>query len=654
MKWRWILAASCAATLVTAGVSAPVRGAVPYLLRTTADYRLDPAAKAASITIAVSFTNTTPDPTGGFSSFGSVPISLQAGASRVVARDGRGALRVSLAHQAARSVANVALRAPLRYGSSATFTLSYRLTDAANPQVRIRTSSVALPIWGFGTASSVSVRVPVGYSPRVIGGPMASSRVRDQVLFRSGAIRDPSRWSALLVGAQPGSFVTVARQVALPGGTVDLQIRSFADDRHWGAAMLDQVAEGLRAVQHAIGLPYTGVGPLVVTESLPSGIGPSAEAASGAQEIAIAFDATPFTVLHQLAHVWVGSQFASERWIREGLASHVAEVAARQLHLAVPQHAANSVTTPARGAVVPLAAWSPPRVSGAPNANTDAWAYTASWAFMDSLAATIGEDRLARVVQEATNDSSTYGGPTEAGSNTTAHEPLDSRRLLDLAEQADPATSARIEAAFRARIFPPSAAAQLDLRARARAAYASLVGAAGGWGAPDPVRSAMQEWRFDDALRSIAVAQAWLSDRDQLLDAARLAGLFTPDRLAARWRTDGGDSQARRELDAETAFLAAYRDAGERIDPLNPIERLGVLGGDDPNAVLATAGGLYASGDLDAAAAAIERALNLDAGAQGAGVVRMAAGLAALSVIAAGVVLAARRVRRWLPSPVRS
>ena len=119
------------------------------------------------------------------------------------------------------------------------------------------------------------------------------------------------------------------------------------------------------------------------------------------------------------------------------------------------------------------------------------------------------------------------------------------------------------------------------------------------------------------------------------------------------WRTSGGGDASRRELDGEVAFLQAYQAAGQRIDGLNPIEQLGVLGGPEPRAVLASAAGLYTGGDLDAAVAAIERAVSLDAGAQGSGVVRLAAAVAALSVLAAGLLLGLRRLRRASPSLAR-
>ena len=652
--WRRIGAVACAAAVVAAvSVGAPARASAPYVLRTNAVYRIDPAAGAAGVTVSVTFTSTTPDPPGGFSSFRSVPLTLQAHVSNVVAHDRAGSLRVILARQASRTVATVALRAPLRYRRSASFTMTYRLADGADPHVRVRASSLMVPIWGFGTSSTVSVHLPAGYESRVSGGPLATTMQQGAVVLSSGTIRDPSSWSALLVAARSTEYVTVSRSVALDGGTVDLQVRSFVDDRAWGASTLDLAGEALPALQQAVGLPYLGVGPLVITESLPSGIGILAEPASGAQEIAVAFDATPFTVLHQLAHVWVGTGFASERWIREGLASHLAAIAARKLQIPAPARAAGDAP-PSQAAAIALATWSPAGQLSAANPAIDAWAYAASWTFVDELAASLGEARLTLVLQRVARGVPAYDTAAADGTASTSvqFQPVDSRRFLDQVEEVgggQPALDA-----FRARVFPSSARALLDLRSRTRAAYTTLLAAAGEWGPPEPIRRAMEGWRFDEALVSIAHAQRWLNDRDRLLVAARRAGLSTPDRLAMRWRSDGGDDVARRELNAEAAFLQAYIGAGGRIDGPNPIESLGLLWGSEPRAVLAGAAGLYAGGDLDAAAAAIDRALSVDAGAQGAGVVRLAAGLAALSVLAAGLLLALRRLRRLVPSLARS
>src|SRR5438105_4036806 len=86
-----VVAAACAAALVCAiGAAGHVRGAAPYVLRTDAVYSVDPTARLVSVTVSATFTNSTPDPAVGFSSFAGVPLSLQAGAGSVVARDAKG------------------------------------------------------------------------------------------------------------------------------------------------------------------------------------------------------------------------------------------------------------------------------------------------------------------------------------------------------------------------------------------------------------------------------------------------------------------------------------------------------------------------------------------------------------------------------------
>jgi len=122
---RYIYAVAFVVAVSATGLGAgEARAATPYALRTEAVYRLDPAAGAAAIAVSVTFTNTTPDSSGGFSSFETVPLSLQAGASVVAARDRTGSLRVTLARQASRTVATVVLRSALRYGQSVVFTLT--------------------------------------------------------------------------------------------------------------------------------------------------------------------------------------------------------------------------------------------------------------------------------------------------------------------------------------------------------------------------------------------------------------------------------------------------------------------------------------------------------------------------------------------------
>jgi hypothetical protein len=145
--------------------------------------------------------------------------------------------------------------------------------------------------------------------------------------------------------------------------------------------------------------------------------------------------------------------------------------------------------------------------------------------------------------------------------------------------------------------------AQLPARRDARAAYAKLEATAGDWGTPDPVRLALAGWRFDDARAAMAEATSWLTDRDALLAEIGAAGLVAPERLRAEYERGGGSESARRELDAESAVVASYVTAREHAAAdRSPLEEVGLLGGREPDAMLAEAQSLFADGDLVGAA----------------------------------------------------
>jgi hypothetical protein len=641
-----VVAAALTLVVLPLGAWSPagVRAAEPYAMNTKASYRLDPAGGAADVTVSVIFENTTPDPKGRYSLFRTVPVAIQDGASEVSARDASGKLSVSLSGPGP-TVATIRLRAPLRYRKSATFILEYRLADGASPDVRIGPVAVMVPVWSFGTSGSVSVRLPAEYAVTVQGEALLSSAAGTDTVLESGPIADPGSWLALVTAVRSTTYETVRRSIALPGGTLDLRVRAWSDDAGWAASTLDLISTALPKLQEAIGLPYTGVGPVVVTEALPAGTSALSEAVPGAQEIAVAFNATPFTVLHQVAHIWLGAALSGERWIREGLASEFAAVVANDLGYSLPYDPATE-TEALASASLPLASWGTQTTDAATSA-TDAYGYAASWDLVHRIATRVGLDGLRLVLQRAASGIGAYQPVTGAGSPPGAlasAQPLDSERFLDQLEETSGLDLAPL---FADRVFPAAQQGDLDQRTLARAAYASLLAAARGWAAPEPIRTLMERWSFSDADTAMSAAMGWLAGRDTLITAASAAGLSLPDRLEELWRSDAGDAAAQRELQAEQAFVAAYQDARAQVgDAPNPIERLGLLGDALPRDLLARAAGLFAAGDLTGAANEMTHAVTADHDAQASGVVRLALGLAALAVLAAAVALLLRRLRR--------
>jgi hypothetical protein len=623
----------------------PAAAAEPYTLDTTASYAVQVDDRAIAVSIQATFTNLTPDPKGAFSVFTEVPMAIHDAATGVTATDGDGKLDVAVKMQKGGdgkpvNVATVELREPLRLDKTAEFTLAYTLPDGKDPGVRVRPSVVIFPAWSFGTSSEVAVQLPSVYQVSSDGDPLTASTSGVTTTLSSGKIADPQHWLAVVTADRQTAMLTVSQSVPLDGGTVDLNVRSWADDKAWGDRTLALLAEALPRLQERIGLPYAGVGPLQVTEALPSGSGSIGEVSTGVQELQIGFDQPPFTVLHQAAHIWIGSQLAADRWIREGLASHYAALVAADLKVARPYDPAAQATAQQDNALA-LEAW-----TADSSAAQDAYGYPASWAFVDRVAGKVGEDRLQAVVERVSEGIGAYDpqGPAAKAAPTGLNvTPLDSRSLLD---QLQAVSGQDLGADFGATVFADASDALLSQRAAALTAYAELLNAAGDWGAPRPVRSAMTGWSFDEATRQIESARAWLADRDDLLRAIERAGLSSPDRLRDPYDSSGGGTDAQVELQAERAVVTDYQAV---LDQANAgrsfIERIGLLGGKTPDELLATAHGRFADGDLRGTADATSQArLRLDA-AQTSGLLRLASAAVVVLVALALIVYLLRRRR---------
>jgi hypothetical protein len=174
-----------------------------------------------------------------------------------------------------------------------------------------------------------------------------------------------------------------------------------------------------------------------------------------------------------------------------------------------------------------------------------------------------------------------------------------------------------------------------------------LLAAAGDWGAPDPVRAAMAGWNFEDATKEMSAASAWLGDRDDLLRAVAAAGLSSPHQLQDRYRASGGGGDARDELNAERAVVTDYASTLGSVNVSRGVlERIGLLGGQDPAAMLASANGLFADGNLRGAAETISEARGRLEGAQVNGLLRLLSLLLLIVVVGAAIVFLVRRQRR--------
>jgi hypothetical protein len=644
---RTALALLCAALLLAlapAGLGPPGGGrlarAAEYALATVARYDVRPDDQRIVVAVDVTFKNTTPDPAGQFSVFNVVDLAIHTGATSAAASDSRGALRISVATRNGVNVASVTPRTPVRYNQTVTFTLTYVLPDAASPDVRVRPSAIVFPAWSFGTSGEVAITLPGDYEVRVDGDDLTATQDATALRLESGAVTDPTTWLARVTAVRPSSYTSLSAGVALASGTVDLRVRAWTDDQAWGEATLALLTESLPPLEEQIGLDYPRVGPLVVVESVPDFVGELSEPVAEGGEIAVGFNQPEFTTLHQVVHVWLPEQLVGDRWIREGFASQAAAAVAAEHEVALPYDPAARATELA-AAAFPLISWG----AGEATAEQDAYGYAASWALAERLAAAVGAEGLHLVWRRIASGVGAYEpvGAEPPGPGERPVTPVDSRRLLD---QLEAVSGSDLAAEFAAHVFDEAAAAELPKRAAARQANNDLLAAAGDWGAPDPVLADLAAWRFDEAQAAIAEAISWLAARDELLADIEAAGLMTPDRLRDRYRVSGGGRDARDELEAEAALVAGYDEVRAQIarEP-SIVERVGLLGGEEPSAQLAEASALFAEGDLRGAAEEVDAARARLAGASADGAVRLTSASAVLVVLLALAISMARRRR---------
>jgi hypothetical protein len=649
---RRLTVAGLVAAVVAAGMAGmmlPVGPAVAadYAMTTQAAYVVDPESGTISVTVEIEFTNTFPAPAGQVSVYQDLRLAIHDHAAAVSAHDGTGGLTIAAAVSGDVNVATVTFRSPVEYQQTTQLALEYELRDGDDPAIRVGPHLVTFPAWGFGTASAVTVELPADFEVRVDGDPLRATTEADRAILDSGPIADPSRWLAHVGATRDPVYATLQRAVALTGGTADLQVRHWADDPEWGAASMDLLVEALPRLEAVFGLPYPGLGPLVVTESVTGG-GLDSEPVDG--EMAVGFTEPPFTLLHQAAHVWANDSLAGDRWIVEGLASWAAGQVSTELELELPYDPV-AVAAGLEGEAFPLAEWSAEDRS----AEGDGWGYAMAWSLTDAAAQMVGEDDFRVALRRMASgldgyDPLTADAPGAAAA--TGARAVDSRSYLD---HLAAVTDEPVVAALAAAVLGAGAEAELAARDAARTAFFSLLEATADWGDPDPVRAAMVEWRFADAQAEIAAAGEWLIERNRLLAEIEDADLAAPDRLAAAYRTHGGGTLAWAEIDAERAIVIAHVQAASSLaDGLGPIDRVGMLIGPGPEGRLAAAATAFAAGDLRAAAdrlASLNQDLNT---ATAAGLVRILGGIVAAGAAALllSVVIRRRRVATdYTPDP---
>ena len=388
-------------------------------------------------------------------------------------------------------------------GKTATYRLRFDLPDpggSATRDLRIGNSLASFPVWGFGSDStpggSVTVVFPKGFTVAVQAGsiPKPATDASGRVIFRSGRLSNPLSFFAYLVADRPGAYKTTSRKVTVEGDPVALTVQSWPDDKAWSKRVGDLMAKALPVLGDQIGLAWPQAPTLTVREAVSHSTGGYAglfDPAKGLVEVA--YYADSFVVLHESAHGWFNGALLADRWANEGFASYYALQAAAALKV---KATGDVLTTKLKAARIPLNAWGP---IGRDTGATEDYAYAASLA----LARAIGERATPDVLQAVWADAAGQVGayqPPSGGTPETVEGAPDWRGFLDLLETE---SGNGFDDLWRTWVARDEDLPLLDARTAARQRYDEVVGDAGDWSLPRPIRDAMRAWRFDDATRML-------------------------------------------------------------------------------------------------------------------------------------------------------
>ncbi|MFL5686048.1 MAG: hypothetical protein ACJ77D_08350 [Chloroflexota bacterium] len=588
-----------------------VRAATPDLtIVSDAHYDVQPAQHRVRVTLDLTLTNRLHDTTTRRYFFDHAFLAVLPGATGYSASwGGRGRPTVSVARRTASyTLLRLNLARDLSSGKTARYRLRFDLRDPggkATRDLRIGDTLVSFPVWAFASdstpGSSVTVVFPKGYQIAVEAGHIAApaTLTDGRTVFRTGPLSAPLDFFAYLVGDRPGAYRDTTITPTVVGRQVAVTVRAWSDDVTWGQRVRRLLATGLPALSERIGLEWPDYDkPLVVSEAVSRSTGGYAGIFDpSAGEVAIAYYADDFVVLHEAAHTWFNGSLLADRWSNEAFASYYAALAAGDLKLKVT---ADRLTPALQKARIPLNEWG--AVGTLPVPQED-YGYAAGLALAREIAKRAGDRGLRDVWADAADRISAYQ-PSAGGEEVVAGA-VDWRGLLDLLEEH---TGVSYDDLWRTWVARPSDLPLLDARLAARTKYLAFVSAVRDWQVPLSIRDAMRAWRFDKATELMDAATSVLDLRAKVEKAAADAGLAPPVALREAFEDDDGFDDAIAEGGAELQAIDHYVTAvSKRPAEMTAMMELGLIG-QAPDVDLTTARAAFARGDLGASAEASDQA----------------------------------------------
>ncbi|MDQ2853686.1 MAG: hypothetical protein M3R32_02370 [Chloroflexota bacterium] len=611
-------------------------------------YQALPDQRRVHVTVDAVATSYTPNPPDGLAFYPDASFTLQAGATNVTASSGTEQLPVEVGASDLNFVSvKVTLGDGVSFEESYPYRVEYDLPDpggAPDRNLRISPSIVAFPIWAFGSSgepgSSVTVVLPAGFQPRVQGDPFATSTgPAGELVLSDTSLPDPVAFFAYLSADRPGAYKDTLLTVQVGGGAAALKIRAWQDDPDWGRTMGALLTAGLPALRQLIGLPYPAPDVLVVEEAATSRLGEYAGVYNKATgTIRVRYDADAYVGLHEAAHLWFNGDLFPDRWIGEAYAEFYGVQAAKAIGASGK---AFDLTDDLLASKIALNDWGE---IGVNDTGVEAYAYAATYHLATLIFAQTDVAHLQAVWRAAKDDEMAYQAANRQGAPEIGVVKVEGwQELLDLLDER---TAVSFDDVWTEWVVNAQEKLLMVDRTAAREHYAAVVGEAGAWNLPTDLRQAMGAWHFPEAQADMALADAVLAARDQIVAQAAALGLAPPAALKQRFEEKGGLAAAKQEAGLQVEVLSAISKAAERLNEKQSfLEWIGLVGS-DPRAELAAARKDFQADHLSGAATEARRALATQQDAAEAGQTRALLGGGGLLAVTGGAVVGVRIWRR--------
>jgi hypothetical protein len=403
------------------------------------------------------------------------------------------------------------------YGQTRVVTATYSIPAGPHAPGGFRASSAYASLCAIGNGfdtGSVSVVLPTDFNLYVDYGSQLDSTGASggKQTFSSGTQASPYKFWSCVDAENPANLT----HTSLTSGGQTFDIQGWPEDTTWKTSVQDEVSGDVQRLEDLTGLTMPG-GTIKIVEAGDLQLGEYGGVYNALTSTAsIPESAEKDIVAHELSHIWFNRKTLTDKWMSEGLAGYSEKAAGAGNYTACKDPGAY----PGKGSP-DLTTWMAlTNTSSTQDQNTLDWQYSASCYIFTSLADSMGPADFKAVLEALAANEMAYIGaePGEQLANTSL--PANSKQMLDMIDErgmvpagfTDLDTTQTLLAKYG--IFDSTT---LAARSTARAAYHSLMTAAGKWKLPLAIRGPMSSWDFATAGTAMDTAKQVIGVRDSIV-----------------------------------------------------------------------------------------------------------------------------------------